>query len=84
MPKFVFMPPQDDLRLWFATRLGDTLSEYEVASPETDEGAIEAIATADAAMGWVPSPALDVAQRRQVAAQPRCGALLRVLLPRAS
>ncbi len=51
MPKFVFMPPQDDHKLWLATRLADTLSEYEVASPETDEEAIEAIATADAAMG---------------------------------
>ena len=62
MPKFVFMPPQDDLKLWFATRLADTLSEYEVASPETDEEAIEAIATADAAMGWVPPAALEVAR----------------------
>lgn len=57
------MPPQDDLKLWFATRLADTLSEYEVASPETDEQAVEAIATADAAMGWVPPAALTGARQ---------------------
>lgn len=31
------MPPQSDLTHWFATRLADTLPEYEVGSPETDE-----------------------------------------------
>ena len=73
MPKFVFMPPQDDLKLWFATRLADTLSEYEVASPETDEEAIEAIATADAAMGWVPPAALEVARRLRWLHNPDAG-----------
>ena len=67
------MPPQDDLKLWFATRLADTLSEYEVASPETDEEAIEAIATADAAMGWVPPAALEGAQRLKWLHNPDAG-----------
>ena len=48
MPKFVFMPPQDDLRRAFAVRLSDELPEYDVLSPETDEDAIEAIRDADA------------------------------------
>ncbi len=73
MPKLVFMPPQDDLKLWFAKRLADTLSEYEVASPETDEEAIEAIATADAAMGWVPPAALEVARRLRWLHNPDAG-----------
>ena len=43
MPKFVFMPPQDDLKKQFAARLSDTLPEYEVETPETDEEAMEAV-----------------------------------------
>ena len=62
--KLVFMPPQDDLKRWFAARLADTLSEYEVASPETDEEAVEAIKDADAAFGWVPPAALEAAGKR--------------------
>ena len=53
IPKFVFMPPQDDLKRAFAARLSDTLSEFDVASPETDEQAIEAIRDADGAFGSV-------------------------------
>ena len=67
------MPPQDDLKLWFATRLADTLSEYEVASPETDEQAVEAIATADAAIGWVPPAALTGARRLRWLHNPDAG-----------
>jgi phosphoglycerate dehydrogenase-like enzyme len=58
MPKFVFMPPQNDLQRQFAARLSDTLPEYEVAAPETDKEAAEAIRDADAAYGWVPPAAL--------------------------
>ena len=63
MPKFVFMPPQDDLKRSFAARLSDTLSEYEIASPETDEEAVEAIRDADGAFGWVPPAALESASK---------------------
>ena len=51
MPKFVFMPPQDDLKAMFAARLADTVPEYDVVSPETDTEAVEAIRDADAACG---------------------------------
>ena len=54
MPKFVFMPPQDDLKKQFAARLSDTLPEYEVETPETDEEAMEEIKDSDGAMGWIP------------------------------
>ena len=63
MPKFVFMPPQDDLRRAFAVRLSDELPEYDVLSPETDKDAIEAIRDADAAFGWIPPDALAVAEK---------------------
>ena len=43
MPKFVFMPPQDDLKKMFAARLADTMPEYDVESPATDEEALEAL-----------------------------------------
>ena len=55
MPKFVFMPPQDDERRMFAARLADTMADYDVASPETDEEALEQIRDADAVYGWVPA-----------------------------
>jgi len=39
MPKFIFMPPQDQLKKEFAARLSDSLPEYDVHSPETNEEA---------------------------------------------
>ena len=63
MPKFVFMPPQDDLKKEFAARLSDTLPEFEVHSPETDEIALDLIVDADAAMGWIPPETLKKAEK---------------------
>ena len=63
MPKFVFMPPQDEERRMFAARLADTMADYDVVSPETDEAALEEIRDADAAYGWVPPDALNVAEK---------------------
>ena len=63
MPKFVFMPPQDELKRQFASRLADTLPDYNVRSPETDEEAIKEIKDADAAMGWIPPEALKAAEK---------------------
>ena len=63
MPKFVFMPPQDDLKKEFAARLSDTLPDYEVHSPETDKEASELIVDADAAMGWIPPETLKQARK---------------------
>ena len=81
LPKFVFMPPQDDLKAMFAARLADTVPEYDVATPETDDEALEAIRDADAACGWVPPAALRVRHQAALAAQPRRRPLLRILLP---
>ncbi len=63
MPKFVFMPPQDDQKREFAARLSDTLPEFDVHSPKTDVEAFEMIKDADAAMGWIPPDALKVATK---------------------
>ena len=73
MPKFVFMPPQDDLKREFAARLSDTLPEYDVHSPETDADAIGVIKNADAAMGWIPPEALEVASKIQWLNNPDAG-----------
>lgn len=67
------MPPQDDLKRTFAARLSDTLAEYEVASPETDEEALEAVRDADGAFGWVPPAALEVADRLKWLHNPDAG-----------
>lgn len=73
MPKFVFMPPQDDDRRMFAARLADTLAEYEVAAPETDADALREIRDADAVYGWVPPAALAAAERLRWVQNPDAG-----------
>ena len=62
MPKFVFMPPQDELKREFAARLSDIESELEIVSPETDEDALNELRDAEAAMGWIPPEALKSAE----------------------
>ena len=73
MPKFVFMPPQDDTRRWFAARLADTVPEYAVVSPRTDEEALIEIVDADAAFGWVPPDALKGARKLRWLQNPDAG-----------
>jgi phosphoglycerate dehydrogenase-like enzyme len=63
MPKFIFMPPQDQLKKEFAARLSDSLPEYDVHSPETNEEAKSMIKDADAAMGWIPPESLKLARK---------------------
>ncbi len=67
------MPPQDDLKRSFAARLSDTLSEYDVASPETDQEAMESIRDADCAFGWVPPAALEAANKLKWLHNPDAG-----------
>lgn len=73
MPKFVFLPPQDEDRRMFAARLADTVAEWEVASPETDEEAMEAISDADGVYGWVSPEALKVAEKLRWVQNPDAG-----------
>ena len=73
MPKFVFMPPQDELKQWFATRLADTMPEYEVVSPATDAEALAELPDADGAFGWIPPEALPTAKRLRWLQNPDAG-----------
>ena len=73
MPKFVFMPPQDELKQWFATRLADTMPEYEVVSPATDADAQAELSDADGAFGWIPPEALPAAKRLRWLQNPDAG-----------
>ena len=73
MLKFVIMPPQNDLKKWFATRLTETLSDYTVVSPETDEDARREMVDADAAFGWIPPEALSVAEKLRWLQNPDSG-----------
>ena len=73
MPKIVFMPPQDDLKQWFARRLADTMAEYEVVSPATDAEAAREVVDADAAFGWIPPDALAGATRLRWLQNPDAG-----------
>ena len=63
MPKFIFMPPQDELKREFAPRLADTLADLEVVAPETVAEAAREIVDADGAYGWVPPEMLPTAER---------------------
>ncbi|MEM7129754.1 MAG: D-2-hydroxyacid dehydrogenase [Chloroflexota bacterium] len=58
MPKFVFMPPQSEQNIEWASKLTTELPAYNVATPETDEEAEEMLKDADAAFGVVPPAAL--------------------------
>lgn len=62
MPKFVMMPPQTPQQREWAARLSDTLPDYDVVVPESDEEARREIADADVAFGVVPPEALAAAR----------------------
>ncbi len=73
MPKFVMMPPLDDLRREWARRLADILPEYDVVAPETDAAARWELAEADAAFGWIPPESLKKARRLRWLQNPDAG-----------
>ncbi len=73
MPKYVILPPLDDLRREFARRMADTMPEFDVVAPETDEEVIEQIKDADGAYGWVPPEALRGATRLRLLQNPDAG-----------
>ena len=73
MLKFVMMPPQDETKRDWATRMEAALPEYRVVVPETDEDAKHEIVDADAAYGWVPPDTLKVAQKLRWLQNPDAG-----------
>ena len=73
MPKFVMLPPLDELRTEWARRLSDTMPEYDVVVAETDDDVLREIVDADAAFGWVPPDALKLANKLKWLQNPDAG-----------
>ena len=73
MVKFVMMPPQDELQRQWARRLEQTLPQYQVVVPETDDDARRELVDADAAYGWVPPDALQSARKLRWLQNPQAG-----------
>ena len=71
--KFLFMPPQDELKRWFAMRLADSMPEYNVVSPKDDDEAALEIVDADAAFGWVSPELLPTAKKLRWLQNPDAG-----------
>ncbi len=73
MLKFVMMPPLDEMKRDWAARMKETLSQYRIVMAETDEDAKREIVDADAAFGWIPPDALEVARRLRWLQNPDAG-----------
>lgn len=73
MLKFVFTPPIDDMRLDWARRLSDTISEFSVVVAQTDEDLKREIVDADAAFGWIPPEILPSATKLRWLQNPDAG-----------
>jgi phosphoglycerate dehydrogenase-like enzyme len=67
------MPPLDEMKRDWAIRMTETLPEYRVVLPETDEDAKREIIDADAAYGWVPPDTLKVARKLRWLQNPDAG-----------
>jgi phosphoglycerate dehydrogenase-like enzyme len=73
MLKLVMTPPQNELHQQWARRLEQTLPQYRVAMPQTDEEARQELADADAAYGWVSPQALATARKLRWLQNPQAG-----------
>ena len=73
MIKLVMMPPQNELQQQWARRLEQTLPQYRVVVPQTDDEARRELVDADAAYGWVPPEALESAQTLRWLQNPQAG-----------
>ncbi len=73
MPKFVFLPPQNQRNREWAERFAAALPEYVVAVPEDEREAAQALTDADAAFGWVPPELLPVARQLRWLQNPNVG-----------
>ncbi|MCZ6875873.1 MAG: D-2-hydroxyacid dehydrogenase [bacterium] len=73
MIKFVMMPPQDELQRQWARRLEQSVPQYRVVVPDTDDEARRELVDADAAYGWVPPETLQAAQKLRWLQNPQAG-----------
>ncbi|MCC6174875.1 MAG: D-2-hydroxyacid dehydrogenase [Chloroflexi bacterium] len=73
MPKLVIMPPLDDLKRSFATRLPVDLPQYTVVAPETEDEARRELPDAEAAYGWISPDLLPLAGKLRWLQNPDAG-----------
>jgi phosphoglycerate dehydrogenase-like enzyme len=73
LPKFLFLPPQDDLTRLFANRMADTFPEVNVVAPKSEEELRKEIVDADAGYGWIPPDILPLANNFKWLANPNSG-----------
>ncbi len=73
MPKFVMLPPIDDLRRDWAERLARELPELEVVVAEDDAEAAVELVDADGAYGWVPPEVLPTVEKLSWLQNPDAG-----------
>ena len=60
--KFVLMPPQTDRTRQWAAQIMDSLPDYSVVAPESEDEARRELPDADAAFGTIPPDLLAIAQ----------------------
>jgi phosphoglycerate dehydrogenase-like enzyme len=63
MPALMFLPPQDDQKREWASRLASELDGYEILLPESEDEAIEYLPGVDGGYGWLSPEMLSVAER---------------------
>ncbi|MGE3536852.1 MAG: D-2-hydroxyacid dehydrogenase [Candidatus Tectimicrobiota bacterium] len=73
MPKFLMLPPQNELQRQWALRLAQLLPQYRVVLPETEDDVRREIVDADAAYGWIPPAILPLASRLRWLQNPQAG-----------
>ena len=73
MPKYVLLPPIDEVIRSWRNRLSDALPELEVVVAEDDAVAARELVDADGAYGWVPLDALLTAERLRLLQNPFAG-----------
>ena len=73
MPKYVMLPPVDDLLRDWAERLGDAVPELIVIVADDDTVAARELVDADGAYGWVPPDVLPTVERLRLLQSPHAG-----------
>lgn len=73
MPKYVLLPPIDEVIRGWARRLTAALTELEVVVAEDDAVAARELVDADAAYGWVPPAVLPTVERLRLLQNPFAG-----------
>ena len=73
MPKYVFLPPVDDLMRQWAQRLADAVPRLEVIVADDDAVAARELVDADGAYGRLPPTVLPTVERLRLLQSPAAG-----------